>query len=169
MKKIKFTLIVLLGLSLAAFAEEAKPKEHFVFDVGGGFATYSSLAVLGGAMDDFDYCNNGKCDPPDEVDYKSNYAVASLGARYIFTPQRRAWRPLTRTTVPMKVFAKVRTMKCTVRLGISWITTWFMSRSRASSTGSHSLTISGLTAAWASEPCLNLTAGWSESGCLLSS
>ena len=90
MKKIRFALTVLLGLSLTAFAEEAKPQEHFVIDVGGGFATYSSLVVLDGAMDDFDYCNNGKCDPPDEVDHETNYAVASLGARYIFTPHIEA-------------------------------------------------------------------------------
>ena len=90
MKKIRFALTVFLGLSLTAFAEEAKPQEHFVIDVGGGFATYSSLIVLGGAMDDFDYCNNGKCDPPDEVDNETNYAVASLGARYIFTPHVEA-------------------------------------------------------------------------------
>lgn len=90
MKKIRFALTVLLGLSLTAFAEEAKPQEHFVIDVGGGFATYSSLIVLDGAMDDFDYCNNGKCDPPDEVDHETNYAVASLGARYIFTPHIEA-------------------------------------------------------------------------------
>ena len=90
MKKIKFALTALLGLSLATFAEEEKPQEHFVIDVGGGFATYSSLIVLDGAMDDFDYCNNGKCDPPDEVDHETNYAVASLGARYIFTPHIEA-------------------------------------------------------------------------------
>lgn len=90
MKKIRFALTVLLGLSLTAFAEEAKPQEHFVIDVGGGFATYSSLIILGGAMDDFDFCNNGKCDPPDEVDHETNYAVASLGARYIFTPHIEA-------------------------------------------------------------------------------
>ena len=90
MKKIRFALTVLLGLSLTAFAEEAKPQEHFVIDVGGGYATYSSLIVLDGAMDDFDYCNNGKCDSPDEVNHETNYAVASLGARYIFTPHIEA-------------------------------------------------------------------------------
>ena len=90
MKKIRFASTVLLGLSLTAFAEEAKSQEHFVIDVGGGFATYSSLIVLDGAMDDFDYCNNGKCDPPDEVGHETNYAVASLGARYIFTPHIEA-------------------------------------------------------------------------------
>ena len=90
MEKIKFALASLLGLFLTVFAEEAKPQEHFVIDVGGGFATYSSLTVLGGAMDEFDYCNNGKCDAPDEIDYESNYAIASLGARYIFTPHIEA-------------------------------------------------------------------------------
>jgi hypothetical protein len=90
MKMIKFALAALLGLCFTVFAEEAIPQEHFVIDVGGGFATYSSLAVLGGAMKEFDYCNNGKCEPPDEVDYESNYAVASLGARYIFTPHIEA-------------------------------------------------------------------------------
>ena len=88
MKKIKFALTAFLGLSLTVFAEEAKPQEHFVIDVGGGYATYSSLTVL--ATDDFDYCNNGKCDPPDEVDRETNYAVASLGARYVFTPHIEA-------------------------------------------------------------------------------
>ena len=58
MEKIKFALASLLGLFITVFAEEAKPQEHFVIDVGGGFATYSSLTVLGGAMDEFDYCNN---------------------------------------------------------------------------------------------------------------
>lgn len=90
MKKIRLALTVFLGLSLTAFAEETKPQEHFVIDMGGGFATYSSLIVLDGAMDDFDYCNNRKCDPPDEVDHETNYAVASLGARYTFTPHIEA-------------------------------------------------------------------------------
>jgi outer membrane protein W len=89
MKKIKFAVTALLGLSLTAFAEEAKPQEHFVIDVGGGFATYSSFIVLGGAIEEFDHAD-GKCDPPDEVDHETNYAVASLGARYIFTPHVEA-------------------------------------------------------------------------------
>ncbi|WP_407448368.1 hypothetical protein [Fibrobacter sp.] len=89
MKKIRFALTVFLGLSLTAFAEEAKPQEHFVIDVGGGFATYSSFIVLGGAIEEFDHLD-GKCDSPNEVDHETNYAVASLGARYIFTPHVEA-------------------------------------------------------------------------------
>ena len=85
-----FSLIAVFMLAAPAFADEAKTQERFVFDVGGGFATYSSLAVLGGSMEDFDYCNNGKCDTPDEVDHETNYAVASLGARYVFTPHVEA-------------------------------------------------------------------------------
>ena len=42
------------------------------------------------SLEDFDYCNNGRCDAPNEVDYESNYTVASLGARYIFTPHIEA-------------------------------------------------------------------------------
>ena len=90
MKKVCFSLIAAFLLAAHAFAGEAKTQERFVIDVGGGFATYSSLIVLGGAMEDFDYCNNGKCDAPEEVDYESNYAVASLGLRYIFTPHIEA-------------------------------------------------------------------------------
>lgn len=41
-------LCLLAGLFSTAFADESKPQERFVIDVGGGFATYSSLAVLGG-------------------------------------------------------------------------------------------------------------------------
>lgn len=77
-------------LAAPAVAEDAEKQERFVIDVGGGFATYSSLTVLGGSLEDFDYCNNGKCDVPDEVDFETNYAVASLGARYIFTPHIEA-------------------------------------------------------------------------------
>lgn len=80
-----FVLIAAL-FAVPALAGESIPQERFVIDVGGGFATYSSLTVLGGSLEDFDYCNNGKCDVPDEVDYESNYTVASIGARYIFTP-----------------------------------------------------------------------------------
>jgi hypothetical protein len=85
-----FSLIAAFMLAAPAFADEAKTQERFVFDVGGGFATYSSLTVLGGSLEDFDYCNNGKCDVPDEVDFETNYAVASIGARYIFTPHIEA-------------------------------------------------------------------------------
>lgn len=42
------------------------------------------------SLEDFDYCNNGRCDAPDEVDFETNYAVASLGARYVFTPHIEA-------------------------------------------------------------------------------
>ena len=90
MKKVCFSLIAAFLLAAPTIAEEAKTQERFVIDVGGGFATYSSLAVLGGAMEGFDYCNNGKCDTPDEVDHETNYAVASLGARYVFTPHIEA-------------------------------------------------------------------------------
>ena len=90
MKKVCFSLIATFFLAAPTIAEEAKTQERFVIDVGGGFATYSSLTVLGGALEDFDYCNNGKCDAPNEVDYESNYTVASLGARYIFTPHIEA-------------------------------------------------------------------------------
>ena len=75
--KRKYLILVAVLFAVPALAEESIPQEHFVIDVGGGFATYSSLIVLGGAMEGFDYCNNGKCDTPDEVDYESNYAVAS--------------------------------------------------------------------------------------------
>jgi hypothetical protein len=85
-----FSLIAAFMLAAPAFADEAKTQERFVIDVGGGFATYSSLTVLGGSLEDFDYCNNGKCDVPDEVDFETNYAVASIGARYIFTPHIEA-------------------------------------------------------------------------------
>jgi hypothetical protein len=85
-----FSLIAVFMLAAPAFADEAKTQERFVIDVGGGFATYSSLTVLGGSLEDFDYCNNGKCDVPDEVDFETNYAVASIGARYIFTPHIEA-------------------------------------------------------------------------------
>lgn len=85
-----FVLIAAFLLAAPAVAEDAEKQERFVIDVGGGFATYSSLAVLGGSLEDFDYCNNGKCDVPDEVDYESNYTVASLGARYVFTPHIEA-------------------------------------------------------------------------------
>ena len=84
-----FVLIVAL-FTVPALAGESIPQERFVIDVGGGFATYSSLTVLGGSLEDFDYCNNGKCDVPDEVDYESNYTVASIGARYVFTPHIEA-------------------------------------------------------------------------------
>ncbi len=84
-----FSLIAVL-FAVPALAGESIPQERFVIDVGGGFATYSSLTVLGGSLEDFDYCNNGKCDVPDEVDYESNYTVASLGARYVFTPHIEA-------------------------------------------------------------------------------
>lgn len=84
-----FVLIAAL-FAVPALAGESIPQERFVIDVGGGFATYSSLTVLGGALEDFDYCNNGKCDALDEVDYESNYTVASLGARYVFTPHIEA-------------------------------------------------------------------------------
>ncbi|SHM43365.1 hypothetical protein SAMN05720472_1349 [Fibrobacter sp. UWR3] len=84
-----FVLIAAL-FAVPALAGESIPQERFVIDVGGGFATYSSLTVLGGSLEDFDYCNNGKCDVPDEVDYESNYTVASLGARYVFTPHIEA-------------------------------------------------------------------------------
>lgn len=85
-----FVLIAAFLLAAPAVAEDAEKQERFVIDVGGGFATYSSLTVLGGSLEDFDYCNNGKCDVPDEVDYESNYTVASLGARYVFTPHIEA-------------------------------------------------------------------------------
>ena len=84
-----FVLIAAL-FAVPALAGESIPQERFVIDVGGGFATYSSLTVLSGLLEDFDYCNNGKCDVPDEVDYESNYTVASIGARYIFTPHIEA-------------------------------------------------------------------------------
>jgi hypothetical protein len=84
-----FVLIAAL-FAVPALAGESIPQERFVIDVGGGFATYSSLIVLGGSLEDFDYCNNGKCDVPDEVDFETNYAVASIGARYIFTPHIEA-------------------------------------------------------------------------------
>jgi len=84
-----FVLIAAL-FAVPALAGESIPQERFVIDVGGGFATYSSLTVLGGSLEDFDYCNNGKCDVPDEVDFETNYAVASIGARYIFTPHIEA-------------------------------------------------------------------------------
>ena len=84
-----FSLIAAL-FAVPALAGESIPQERLVIDVGGGFATYSSLTVLGGSLEDFDYCNNGKCDAPDEVDYESNYTVASLGARYVFTPHIEA-------------------------------------------------------------------------------
>ena len=81
-----FVLIAAFMLAAHAFAGEAKKQEHFVIDVGGGFATYSSLIVLAGAIENFDYCSNGKCDAPDEVDYETNNAVANFGARYILSP-----------------------------------------------------------------------------------
>jgi hypothetical protein len=84
-----FVLIAAL-FAVPALAGESIPQERLVIDVGGGFATYSSLTVLGGSLEDFDYCNNGKCDVPDEVDFETNYAVASIGARYIFTPHIEA-------------------------------------------------------------------------------
>ena len=84
-----FVLIAAL-FAVPALAGESIPQERFVIDVGGGFATYSSLTVLGGSLEDFDYCNNGKCDVPDEADYETNYTVASIGARYIFTPHIEA-------------------------------------------------------------------------------
>lgn len=84
-----FVLIAAL-FAVPALAGESIPQERFVIDVGGGFATYSSLTVLSGLLEDFDYCNNGKCDVPDEVDFETNYAVASIGARYVFTPHIEA-------------------------------------------------------------------------------
>jgi exopolyphosphatase/guanosine-5'-triphosphate,3'-diphosphate pyrophosphatase len=50
MKKIRFALTVLLGLSLTAFAEEAKPQEHFVIDVGGG-STEIIAGMAGGSLE----------------------------------------------------------------------------------------------------------------------
>ena len=90
MKNLCLSLVAAFLLATPAVAKDAKKQERFAIDVGGGFATYSSLTVLGGAMDEFDYCNNGKCDAPDEIDYESHYAIASLGARYIFTPHIEA-------------------------------------------------------------------------------
>ena len=90
MKSFCISLIATFLLVAPAVAEEQKTQERFVIDVGVGFATYSSLTVLGGSLEDFDYCNNGKCDAPDEVDYESNYTVASIGARYVFTPHIEA-------------------------------------------------------------------------------
>ncbi len=84
--KRKYLILVAALFAVPALAEESIPQERFVVEVGGGFATYSSLTVLGGSLEDFDYCNNGKCDAPDEVDYESNYTVASIGARYVFIP-----------------------------------------------------------------------------------
>lgn len=88
--KRKYLILVAALFAVPALAGESIPQERFVIDVGGGFATYSSLTVLGGSLEDFDYCNNGKCDVPDEVDFETNYAVASIGARYVFTPHIEA-------------------------------------------------------------------------------
>ena len=72
------------------------------------------------SLEDFDYCNNGRCDAPNEVDYESNYTVASLGARYIFTPHIEAGLAASYEYYSSyERFAKTPTMKCTVRRAIA--------------------------------------------------
>jgi len=90
MKIIRAFFIVLI-LAILAFAEKSQkePRERFAIDFGGGMAFYSSLIVLGLSMDDFDY-QDGKGKIPDEVDAETNFAVASFGVRYIFTPHIEA-------------------------------------------------------------------------------
>ena len=81
MKRICFVFVAALLLILPAFAGEIKSHERFVVDVSGGGAFFSSLIAYGGDMREQDF-EEGKKDAPDEVDYETNYAVGSIGARY---------------------------------------------------------------------------------------
>ena len=83
-----FSLIAAL-FAVPALAGESIPQERFVIDVGGGFATYSSLIALSIDMQNWD-SSDGVDEPADETHPELNYVVGSLGARYIFTPNIEA-------------------------------------------------------------------------------
>jgi len=89
MKKVCTILAAITLLAIPALAAEAKQQEHLAIDAGGGFATYSSLNVLFIDMQNWD-SSDGAGDPSNEVDPESNYMVASLGVRYLFTPHIEA-------------------------------------------------------------------------------
>ena len=89
MKRLCLPLVAAFLLAAPAVAEDAKKQERFAVDVGGGFATYSSLIALSIDMQNWD-SSDGVDEPADETHPELNYVVGSLGARYIFTPNIEA-------------------------------------------------------------------------------
>lgn len=74
MKKFLGVFLILVGV---AFAEENEPK--WVFDVGGGFAFYSSFTNFALGLKNFDHYED---EPLDEIDGDCNMIVANMGTRY---------------------------------------------------------------------------------------